>query len=80
MKKIFMIIACAGLVLACGGNAVKHDECKGHKAECAAEQRHGDCGDCGSGQMHDNCSDCTGEHSHGECGGCEGGHGYKCNR
>ena len=76
MKKVFMIVACAALVLACGGNSAKESECKGHKTECASEKHHGDCGDCGSECENGGSGDCTGEHQHGECAG---GHGHSCN-
>ena len=79
MKKVFVIIACAALVLACGGNAAKNNECKGNKAECTMEHSHGECTDCASELKHGECTDCTGDHNHGECGDCTGEHEHKCN-
>ena len=88
MKKVFMIVACAALVLACGGNSAKESECKGHKTECASEKHHGDCGECAGDAKKDACGDCTGEcenGGNGECAGghqhgeCAGGHGHNCN-
>lgn len=73
MKKIFVVIACAALMLACGGNGAKNNECKGHKTECV-EHQHGECGDCTGEHQHGECGDCAGEHQHGECGG-----EHKCN-
>ena len=72
-----MIVACAALVLACGGNCAKGNECKGNQTECTAEHKHAGCGDCDGEQKSGSCGDCTGEHSHGECGDCTGEH--KCN-
>ena len=81
MKKVFVVIACAALMLACGGNATKGGECKGHKTECSGEchhgecagehRHHGECGDCGGEKADGNCGDCTEGHQHGECGDCK---------
>ena len=89
MKKVFVIMACAALMLACGGNGnVKDGGCKGHKTECAAEKHHDDCGGCAGEAKKETCGDCTGEcenGGNGECSGghqhgeCAGGHGHSCN-
>ena len=34
MKRIFVIIACAAMMMACGGNKAQNSECKEHKTEC----------------------------------------------
>ena len=66
MKKIFLTVLCAALMLSCGGNKGKHEGCNGHNGECT-EQHEGCTGN------HEGCEgdhkECTGNHE-----GCEGDH------
>ena len=61
MKKIFMTLLCAAVMISCGGNKEKSAECNGNHAECThqceGEHKHecdGNHKDCTS-----NCDDCA---------------------
>lgn len=62
MKKIFFTLLCAAVMISCGGNKEKNNECGNNHAECT--HQHGDCD--GSHE------DCTGEceSGAGECDNC----------
>lgn len=62
MKKIFFTLLCAAVMISCGGNKEKNNECGNNHAECT--HQHGDCD--GSHE------DCTGEceSGAGECENC----------
>lgn len=39
MKRIFVIIACAALIMACGGNKAQNSECDKCKTECSNQEK-----------------------------------------
>ena len=46
MKRIFVIIAFAAMMMACGGNKAQNSECKEHKTECRDNKQECDKQDC----------------------------------
>ena len=80
MKKIFYTILCAAIMLSCGGNKAKQENCNGDKGHCT-EQHEGCSGNHeGCTGDHENCTGnhegCTSDHENctGNHEGCTGGH------
>ena len=67
MKKIFLTLLCAAVMISCGGNKQKSAECDGNHAECTHQCEGDHKHECDGN--HDECThQCEGDHKH-ECDG-----------